>query len=102
MSMVSSCLTSPRVVLAPIVIAFGIASSWCTNNVLYDPITGTRTCAAAPPAIDYLFFGMRVRNSGDSADLEAFLTKYPDSMNKQFGAFCQTLLHGAARLGRED
>lgn len=45
---------------------------------------------------------MHVRSSGDSANLEAFLTKYPDVVNKQFGASCQTPLHGAARLGRED
>jgi len=43
---------APRVVLTLFVTAFGITSTRCTTNGWYDPITGNRLCAAAPPAIE--------------------------------------------------
>ena len=92
----------PGVFAALAVTAFGILSSQCTTNQgWYDPITGNRSCAAAPRAIDYWSSGMHVRSSGDYADLEAFLTKYPD-VAKSAGLVDASSSSGFTRIRSRD
>jgi ankyrin repeat protein len=68
----------------------------------YDPVTGRRVCGAAPSAIDYWASGRWIRRPEDRTDLEAFLARHPGAVNVQYGPFCETPLHSAARRGRED
>src|SRR5438034_4133030 len=91
-------------VIAAVVIASacGAASSGCTSQGWYDPMTGNRTCAAAPAPIARWSTVMHQRSPGDHADLEPFLARHPAMVNTHFGAWCFTPLHWAAMLGRED
>ena len=87
--------------------AFGLALFVCAGlshacDGWRDPISGHRVCRAAPPAIASWSRPGMGRTPGDHADLEAWVTRYPDAMNAPYGGLCETPLHTAARLGRED
>jgi ankyrin repeat protein len=87
--------------------AFGLALFVCAGlsaacNGWRDPISGHRVCRAAPPAIASWSRPGMGRTPGDLADLKAWVTKHADAMNAQYGGLCETPLHTAARLGRED
>jgi ankyrin repeat protein len=43
-----------------------------------------------------------MREPGEAANLQTWIARHPRQINKQYGAFCETLLHVAARWGRED
>ena len=43
-----------------------------------------------------------MRQPGEAANLEKWIARHPRQINKQYGAFCETLLHVAAKWGRED
>ena len=67
-----------------------------------DPLTARRHCRAAPAAIASWSRTEITGTPGDHAELEAWITSQPDAVNAQYGAACETPLHTAARLGRED
>ena len=67
-----------------------------------DPMTGRRHCRAAPAAIASWSRTQIGRTPADQAELEAWIKGHPDAVNAQYGAACETPLHIAARLGRED
>jgi ankyrin repeat protein len=43
-----------------------------------------------------------VGESGEAAILQQWIARHPRQINKRYGAFCDTLLHVAAKWGRED
>jgi ankyrin repeat protein len=93
----------PRNFLLVLFVSTGLASSGCNlRGEWYDPITGQRWCAAAPPAIDYWASGPWLRRPEDRTELEGFLRRHPGAVNARYGRFCETPLHLAARRGRED
>jgi ankyrin repeat protein len=67
-----------------------------------DPMTGRRLCRAAPAAIASWSRTQIGRPPADQAELEAWVTGHPDVVSAQYGAACETPLHIAARLGRDD
>lgn len=43
-----------------------------------------------------------MREPGEEAELQKWIARHPRQINKQYGAFCETLPHVAAKWGRED
>jgi Ankyrin repeats (3 copies) len=68
----------------------------------FDPVRGRRHCGPPPHEIASWSYTSRTRRPEDQAELERWLQKRPDQVNQLFGAFCHSLLHSAARFGRED
>jgi ankyrin repeat protein len=93
----------PRPLLAIVVfIALLVWARWFENRDHVDPLRNRRHCAAAPDAIQDWSFNGRTSQPTDAANLERWLNDHSDDINRQFGAFCLTPLHSAARFGRED
>jgi Ankyrin repeats (many copies) len=84
-----------------LVVAIGIP--WCHENVGWtDPMTGDRHCGAAPSEIRVWSGNHHTRRPEETDDLRKWIARHPDRVDRQYGAFCNTALHSAARFGRED
>ena len=84
-----------------LVVALGIP--WCYEQVgSIHPLRGTRACGAAPAEIRAWARNYHTRRAEEAVDLRSWMTRYPDRIDKRYGAFCDTPLHLAARFGRED
>jgi ankyrin repeat protein len=68
----------------------------------YDPVSGRRHCGAPPSAIKDWSSTNRTRRPTDRINLDSWLQRNGDQVNRLFGAFCLAPLHSAARFGRED
>jgi ankyrin repeat protein len=84
-----------------VVVAFGV--HWCQENVGYvDLMTGRRGCGAPPSEIRAWALESHTRRAEEAGILQQWAAAHPGRVNKQYGAFCNTPLHLAARFGRED
>ena len=82
-------------------VVFGVP--WCQNTFgSIDLTTGNRACPAIPSEVRSWSSVRDMRQSGEAANLQRWIARHPDRIDKRYGAFCQTLLHVAARWGRED
>ena len=79
-----------------------LLARWFEEGDYYDPVRGRHHCAAPPSAIKDWSYTLRARKPSDLANLDRWLQRHPDQMNRLFGAFCLTPLHTAARFGRDD
>jgi ankyrin repeat protein len=80
-----------------------IGVPWCQQNFGYiDLDTGNRGCGAAQSEIRVWAFEYYTRRPEDVVILQQWIARHPRRINKQYGAFCDTPLHFAARFGRED
>lgn len=84
-----------------LVTTFGVP--WCQENVgSIDLMTGNRSCPAAPSEIKVWAGNYHTRRAEEVGNLQKWIARHPGRINKQYGAFCETPLHLAARFGRED
>ena len=84
-----------------LVVVFGVP--WCQNTFgSIDLDTGNRACPVIPSEIRSWSVGGDRREPGEAAALQKWVAGHPRQINKQYGAFCDTLLHVAAKWGRED
>jgi ankyrin repeat protein len=82
-------------------VIFGVP--WCRNTFGYvDMYTGNRGCPVIPSEVRSWSVVGDMREPGEAANLQKWIARHPRQINKQFDAFCETLLHVAARWGRED
>ena len=82
-------------------IVFGVP--WCQDNFGYiDLDTGNRGCPVIPSEVRSWSVVGDMREPGEAANLQKWIARHPRQINKQYGAFCETLLHVAAKWGRED
>jgi hypothetical protein len=80
-----------------------IGVPWCQARFgSFDPLTGNRTCGDAPSEIRVWSFNNHTRTTEETVNLQKWITRNPRRINAQYGAFCETALHLAARFGRED
>ena len=92
-----------RLVAAAACLVVVIGVPWCHENLgSIDLMTGNRACGAAPSEIRAWSGTHRTRRVQDAIDLQKWIERHPDRVNRQYGAFCDTPLHSAARFGRED
>jgi len=83
------------------VVVFGVP--WCQNTFGYvDLDTGNRGCPVIPSEVRSWSVVGDMREPGEAANLQKWIARHPRQINKQYGAFCETLLHVAAKWGRED
>ncbi len=87
--------------------AFGLAVivgvPWCQNTFgSVDLLTGNRACPVIPSQVRSWSVVGDMREPGEAANLQKWIARHPRQINKQYGAFCDTLLHVAAEWGRED
>ena len=88
-------------VAAGLAVAIGIP--WCQENVgSVDLMTGNRACGASPSEIRAWSGNHHTQRPGEAVDLQKWILQNPGRINRQYGAFCDTPLHSAARFGRED
>ena len=84
-------------------LAVVIGVPWCQANVGdIDLATGNRGCAAAPSEIRIWAINGNTRRPEETVNLQKWIARHPGGINKQYGAFCDSPLHLAARFGRED
>lgn len=82
-------------------VVFGVP--WCQNTFgSIDLDTGNRACPVIPSELRSWSVVGDMREPGEGATLQKWLARHPRQINKPYGAFCDTLLHVAARWGRED
>jgi ankyrin repeat protein len=82
-------------------VAIGIP--WCQEQVgSIQLITGKRTCGEAPAEIRTWARNYHAPRSEEAVDLRNWVAKHRDRVDRQYGAFCDTPLHLAARFGREE
>ena len=82
-------------------VVFGVP--WCQNTFGYvDLYTGNRGCPVIPSEVRSWSVLGDMREPGEAATLQKWIARHPRQINKQYGAFCETLLHVAAQWGRED
>jgi ankyrin repeat protein len=55
-----------------------------------------------PPALMQRWWSGVLRSDSDRPDLDTYLTKHPKTVNTRYYRKCETALHAAARLGRDD
>ena len=80
-----------------------IGVPWCQARFgSFDPLTGDRTCGDPPSEVRVWSFTNHTRNSEEAVSLQKWIARNPRRINTQYGAFCETPLHLAARFGRED
>jgi ankyrin repeat protein len=90
-------------IAAAFCLAIVIGVPWCQNNFgSVDLYTGNRACPVIPSEVRSWSVVGDMREPGEPANLQKWIARHPREINKQFGAFCETLLHVAARWGRED
>ena len=100
--------TAPRVnkrmvgaVAFCLVISIGVP--WCTKNVGYvDYFTWHRSCGDPPSEIRIWISPYHTRTAEEANALRKWTARHPGRINSQYDAFCNTPLHLAARVGRED
>lgn len=84
-----------------LVVVIGVP--WCQENIgSFDLMAGRRSCGAAPSEIRVWASEHNSRRAEDIDNLQKWIARHPGQINKQYGAFCDTPLHFAARFGRED
>jgi ankyrin repeat protein len=83
------------------VVGLSHACAYPSEDGWRDTMTGNLTCRAAPAAIQS-WSGRYARRPGDHVELEPWLMTHPKAVNARYGVFCETALHTAAQLGRED
>ena len=82
-------------------VVFGVP--WCQNTFgSVDLYTGNRACAVIPSPVRSWSVGGDRREPGQADSLQKWIARHPRQINKQYGAFCDTLLHVAAKWGRDD
>ena len=92
-----------RLAAAAVGLAVALGIPWCQENVgSIDLMTGNRACGAAPSEIRVWSGNHHTQRPGEAADLQKWIQQNPGRINRQYGAFCDTPLHSAARFGRED
>lgn len=92
-----------RLAAAAVCLVVVIGIPWCQENVgSIDLMTGNRACGAAPSEIRVWSGNGHTRRPEEAVNLRKWIARHPDRINRQFGAFCNTPLHSAARFGRED
>ena len=80
-----------------------IGVPWCQARFgSFDPLTGDRTCGDPPSEIRVWSFNNHTRNNEEASNLQKWIARNPSRINTQYGTFCETALHLAARFGRED
>ena len=80
-----------------------IGVPWCHARFgSFDPLTGDRVCGDPPSEIRVWSFNNHTRNTEETIGLQKWIARNPRRINTQYGAFCETPLHLAARFGRED
>ena len=100
--------TPPRVnkglvVVVSLCLLTSVGVPWCHENVgSIDLMTGNRSCPAAPSEIKVWVGNYHTRGAEEVVNLQSWMSRHPGRINKQYGAFCETPLHLAARFGRED
>lgn len=84
-----------------LLVIFGVP--WCQNTFgSVDLYTGNRACPVIPSELRSWSIGGDFRKPGEAEALQRWIARNPRKINKQYAAFCETLLHMAARWGRED
>ena len=92
-----------RLAAAAVCLVVVIGIPWCHENVgSIDLMTGNRACGAAPSEIRVWSGNHHTHRPEEAVDLQKWIARHPDRINRQYGAFCDTPLHSAARFGRED
>ena len=92
-----------RLAAAAVGLAVALGIPWCQENVgSIDMMTGNRACGGAPSEIRVWSGNHHTRRPGEAANLQKWIQQNPGRINRQYGAFCETPLHSAARFGRED
>ena len=84
-----------------LLVVFGVP--WCQNTFgSVDLFTGNRACPVIPSEVRSWSILGDMRKPGEAEALQKWIARNPRKINKQYAAFCETLLHMAARWGRED
>ena len=82
------------------------AVGWTANQGCDLVVPQREKCSPAPVTIDSWSATNGTvespRASNDRENLAVFLTKHPKALNTRYGHYCETFLHSAARLDRED
>ena len=100
--------TAPPANNAPLIgIAFSLALAfgvpWCTKNVGFvDHLSWLRSCGDEPSEIRIWVSPHHTRRAEEVVNLQKWTARHPGRVNKQYGPSCDTALHLAARVGRED
>ena len=91
-------------IVPPIVALMLVVSAACSfqDGDYVDPIRNRRYCAAEPSEIRDWSYTNYARRPTDRSNLDRWLQRHPDQVNRLFGAFCRAPLHSAAQFGRED
>jgi hypothetical protein len=92
-----------RLAAAAVVLVVAIGIPWCHENVgSIDLMTGNRACGAAPSEIRVWSGNHHTQRPEEAVNLQKWIARHPDRINKRYGAFCNTPLHSAAEFGRDD
>ncbi|HEU4892417.1 MAG TPA: ankyrin repeat domain-containing protein [Vicinamibacterales bacterium] len=100
--------TPPRVnkalvVLVSLCVVTIVGVPWCHENAgSIDLMTGNRSCPTAPSEIKVWAGNYHTGRADEAVNLQSWISRHPGRINQQYGAFCDTPLHLAARFGRED
>lgn len=101
--MTTSVTTIVRLVLAALLVGFAVfAARRLEHGDWSDPRTGQRHCRTAPDAVRAWTSTNREPRATDRVELDRWIRENPDELDRLFGASCTTILHLAARFGRED
>lgn len=89
--------------IAALFFALAIGSGWWLENKgWYNPVTGERTCDAPPSVVKAWSYTHATRKASDLNNLEHWIKRNPEAVNRRYGVNCTAPLHEAARFGRED
>ena len=101
--------TTPPAVNKRLIVALSVCLAtivgvpWCHRHIgSIDLMTGNKSCAAEPSEIRIWAGTYHTPRAEEVVNLEKWIARHPDRINKQYGAFCDTPLHLAAHFGRED
>src|SRR5262245_7292871 len=92
-----------RIVIATALLTFSVlCARWLEEGDYYDPVRGRHHCPAPPSAIADWSYAHRQPRPSDQANLDRWIRRHSDQLNRRFGVWCTTALHTAARFGRDD